>query len=463
MKNIEIINPASIYATLEKNKTSDASQVREIFTKARTLQGLTIDDVAHLITITDKTLIDELFETARYIKQTIYGRRLVVFAPMYISNLCANECLYCAFRARNKAIHRRVLSQAEIAEETRLIEKQGHKRILLVAGESYPKEGFQYVLDSIKTIYNTKNGSDEIRRVNVNVAPLPVEEFKELKATGIGTFQLFQETYDPEVYKRVHVAGQKTDYNWRVTGIDRAMEAGIDDVGIGVLFGLADWRFEMLALMQHIKHLENKFGVGPHTISVPRLEPATGSEMASNPPVPVNDIDFLKIIAILRLAVPYTGIIMSTRETPEIRRETLALGVSQISAGSHTNPGGYAENEDIPDQSQFSLGDHRTLDEIIVDISKDGYIPSFCTGCYRLGRTGNDFMDLAKPGLIRHHCDPNAVSTFQEFLDDYGSTQAKDAGKEIIKTVMDEMEEAPAKLTKEMLEKVKDGKRDVLC
>jgi 2-iminoacetate synthase len=264
------------------------------------------------------------------------------------------------------------------------------------------------------------------------------------------------------MYKKVHLGGKKRDYDWRVTAIDRAMEAGIDDAGIGVLFGLADWRYEILAMMQHIRHLEEQFGVGPHTVSVPRLEPATGSDIASHPPFAVSDIDFRKIIAILRLAVPYTGIIMSTRETPNLRRETFALGVSQISAGSRTNPGGYAEDEKL-DSSQFSLGDHRSLDEVIKDVAELGYIPSFCTACYRLGRTGMDFMDLAKPGEIKKHCDPNALSTFQEYLLDYGSPATREAGEKLIENTIQSMDGGLAKLAASLVDKVKEGKRDVFC
>ncbi len=312
----------------------------------------------------------------------------------------------------------------------------------------------------IKTVYSVRSGRGEIRRVNANIAPLTIEEFHRLKDVGIGTYQLFQETYHRETYARVHTAGRKKDYDWRVTAMDRAMQARIDDVGIGVLFGLFDWRFEILALLQHIRHLEARFGVGPHTISVPRLEPATGADLASHPPYPVSDVDFRKIVAILRLAVPYTGIIMSTRETPNLRRETFALGVSQISAGSRTNPGGYAENEDI-DASQFSLGDHRPLDEVVRDVSELGYIPSFCTACYRLGRTGQDFMDLAKPGEIKHHCDPNALSTFLEYLIDYASASTREAGERRIAAVLAEMDDGQRRISEKLLDQVRSGKRDV--
>jgi len=308
------IREPEIWKTLEESERPSREAVKETFSKALDLKGLDYKDIAILSSISDPELLAELFNTAKKAKETIYGKRLVLFAPLYISNLCTNECLYCAFRAKNTELKRRVLTQEEIAHETRQLIDQGHKRILLVAGESYPKQGFKYVLDSIATIYAQKSGkSGEIRRVNVNVAPLTLEEFRDLKAAKIGTYQLFQETYNHETYHAVHLAGKKSDYDWRVTAMDRAMEAGIDDVGIGVLFGLSDWRFELMAILQHIRHLEMKFGVGPHTISVPRLEPASGSNMSSHPPKPVSDIDFRKIVAILRLAVPYTGIIMSTR------------------------------------------------------------------------------------------------------------------------------------------------------
>ncbi len=459
-----IINEELSNQMLRKSAAAcNASGIRSILSKARQAKGLDAADTAALSGISSPELLGELFETAKQVKETIYGRRLVLFAPLYISNLCKNECLYCAFRAKNTAVKRRALTQAEIAAEVEALEKQGHKRVLVVAGESYPRQGFQYILDAIETVYATKSGNGEIRRVNVNIAPLTVEEFKQLKAARIGTYQLFQETYNRQTYKNVHLGGQKADYDWRITAIDRAMQAGISDVGIGVLFGLCDWRFELLALMQHIGHLEQKFGIGPHTISVPRLEPATGSDMASHPPKPVSDIDFRKIVAILRLAVPYTGIIMSTRETPKMRQETFALGVSQISAGSRTNPGGYAEGEDVLDEAQFSLGDHRSLDEVIYDVANLGYIPSFCTGCYRLGRTGQDFMDMAKPGLIKEHCDPNALSTFLEYLLDYGSDKTRAAGEALIANALNEMGDTSRQRSQTMLAKVRQGQRDIFC
>ena len=456
-----MIDEAAIQATLEADRVSDSVRVREILARARDLAGLEPRDVSALAGISDPELLGELFDTARWVKERIYGRRLVLFAPLYISNLCTNDCAYCAFRKRNKLVKRRALTQEEISEEVRFLVEQGHKRILLVAGEAYPKEGFSYVLKSIETIYATRSGPGEIRRVNVNVAPMTVQKFRELAAAGIGTYQVFQETYHRETYRNVHLSGPKRDYDWRIGAPDRAMEAGINDVGIGVLFGMADWRFEILALMQHIGHLEDRFGVGPHTISVPRLEPAVGSNLAEHPPNPVCDVDFRKIVSILRLAIPYTGIIMSTRENPNIRRETFALGVSQISAGSRTNPGGYAEDEEYA--SQFSLGDHRTLDEVVRDVADLGYLPSFCTACYRLGRTGADFMDLARPGDIRRHCDPNGFATFEEYLLDYATPGTREAGERAVLDAVERMPPDVRRTSEKMLSEVRDGQRDVFC
>jgi 2-iminoacetate synthase len=454
------IDDSGIFNTLNESAESDTVRIREVLAKAIEAKGLNPDEVASLVNISDPEFINELFITARRVKEHIYGKRLVLFAPLYISNLCSNECVYCAFRVRNKAVKRRALAQDEIAAETKTLIDQGHKRVLLVAGEAFPREGFDYVMKAIDTVYSVHSDKGEIRRINVNIAPLTVDEFKRLKERQIGTYQVFQETYHRETYSQVHLAGKKADYDWRITSVDRAMQADIDDVGIGVLFGLYDWRYEVLALMQHVRHLEQKFGVGPHTISVPRLEPAIGSDFAAHPPYQVSDMDFRKIVAVLRLAVPYTGIIMSTRETSAIRRETFALGVSQISAGSRTNPGGYGSLEQY-DESQFCLGDHRCLDEVIADIAELGYIPSFCTACYRLGRTGADFMDLAKPGDIRAHCEPNALSTFLEYLLDYATPQTREKGEARIAEILaqsDKVERARAEL---MLSKVRAGQHDV--
>ena len=456
----DFIDEQEIEALLKSSARPEPARVRELLAKAREMNGLSMSEASALSFVDSPELLQEIFVTAKRIKEEIYGSRLVLFAPLYVSNRCMNECTYCAFRATNKALTRRTLTQEEIAEETHILIGQGHKRILLVAGEALP-QGFQYVLDSIATIYGTKVGPGEIRRVNVNLAPQSTERFRLLKEAGIGTFQLFQETYHRPTYAAVHLKGPKRNYDWRATSFDRAMEAGIDDVGIGILFGLYDWRFEMMGMMQHIAHLEKKYGVGPHTISFPRIEPAVGSELASRPPHAVSDGDFLKLIAIMRLAVPYTGMIMSTRENAEVRRATFAVGISQISAGSRTDPGGYKDGEGDPNGSQFQLGDHRSVEEVVADVVSLGYMPSFCTACYRTGRTGEDFMDLAKPGEIKYHCQPNAMSTFLEYLCDYASPQAKSAGEQLISIELKNMDRQQTASTLRMLNQVRRGERDV--
>jgi 2-iminoacetate synthase len=460
-EHADFINPEEIEALLKDRQAPAPARVRELLVKAREMKGLTMDEVACLSFVESPELLAKIFSTAKQIKEEIYGSRLVLFAPLYISNRCSNVCTYCAFRSTNAAVKRRTLSQEEIAEETRILIRQGHKRVLVVAGEALPPQGFQYIIDSIATIYATRVAPGEIRRVNVNLAPQTTDRFRQLKQAGIGTFQLFQETYHRPTYAEVHLKGRKRDYDWRATVFDRAMEAGIDDVGIGVLFGLYDWRFEIMAMMQHIRHLEEKFGVGPHTISFPRLEPAVGSEIAARPPHAVSDADFLKMIAIMRLAVPYTGMIMSTREGESVRRATFEVGISQISAGSRTDPGGYKDGEGDPNGSQFQLGDHRTVDEVVGDVVKLGFLPSFCTACYRTGRTGQDFMDLAKPGEIKYHCQPNALSTFQEYLSDYAGPLTRSAGEKLISIELEHMDGQQTACALPMLNKVRRGERDV--
>lgn len=460
--SLSIIDEAVITNLLKQKDLPSHKKIKEILAKSLELKGLTLDEVSALIMVDDEEILQEIFHTAQKVKEEIYGKRLVIFAPLYISNYCTNECLYCAFRMQNKEIKRRQLSQSEIAEEIHFLIDQGQKRVLLVAGEIYNKPQFQYILDSIATIYKTKSRHGEIRRVNVNIAPLTQEDFYRLKETAIGTYQVFQETYHQDTYKNVHVSGKKTDYHWRLGAPDRAITAGIDDVGIGVLFGLADWRFEILALLQHIAHLNKLFGIGPHTISVPRLEPANGSSLANTPPKPVSDLDFCKIVAVLRLAVPYTGIILSTRESPDLRRSAFALGISQISAGSRTNPGGYTEKDGTLDANgQFSLGDHRSLDEVVEDIATLGYIPSFCTACYRSGRTGDDFMALAKDGRIKKMCHPNALFTFQEYLIHYASSNTRAIGEKLITKELAALPETEKQLFSKSIEKIKTGALDV--
>lgn len=457
------LDDAKITQIASSCNNEDSVRVREVLAKAREMKGLSLEEAAVLMGITTPELTAELYQTAKNLKEEIYGNRIVLFAPLYISNLCSNECLYCAFRKSNKEVVRRSLNHEEIIEETKVLLRQGHKRVLMVAGEAYPGSGIDYVLDSIDAIYEARdeNGSN-IRRINVNLAPLSTEDFRRLKERNIGTFQLFQETYHRPTYKKMHLSGPKSDLDWRASSFDRAMLAGIDDVGMGLLYGLYDWKYETLALMMHIAHLEERFGVGCHTVSVPRIEPAVGSELASRPPYAVSDEDFLKLVAILRLTVPYTGIIMSTRENQAIRNRTLELGISQISAGSRTNPGGYQDKSQF-DAAQFQLGDHRSLAEVIKDLGEHGFIPSFCTGCYRLGRTGKDFMDLAKPGLIKAKCAPNALSTFEEYLLDYATKEHRQAGELAIDASLAGMDEKIRRVSERLLTKVRSGKRDVYC
>ncbi len=454
-----IIHENKIQETLAGIQPEDTTKIREILAKALEFRGLNLQETAILTTIQNPELLAELFVAANKVKEEIYGRRIVLFAPLYISNLCNNGCLYCAFRTANKDLKRRSLGMSEITKETDTLIKQGHKRIVLLAGEAYPHNDFQYILDAIRTIYEVKNEHGEIRRVNVNLAPLDAEDFKRLKDAEIGTYQLFQETYHRDTYRQVHISGKKADYDWRINAFDRALTAGIDDIGMGVLFGLHDWRFEILALLKHANYLQEHFGVGPHTISVPRLEPASGSEIASTPPSLVSDMDFCKIVAILRLAVPYTGIIMSTRETPQLRRKTFALGVSQISAGSCTSPGGYSD-QNLTADSQFYPGDYRPLDEVVRDIANLGYMPSFCTACYRLGRTGEDFMCLAKHGKIKKICAPNAIATFAEYLNDYATEATKTTGNKLIAEELTRMEESERQRTEKLITRIQAGEND---
>ena len=401
---------------------------------------------------------------ASFIKNMIYGNRLVLFAPLYISNYCSNNCLYCGFRQDNHELNRVALDMEQIAREVRMLEREGHKRLLMLCGEHPTRSSLDYFIEAIHTAYATRTAEGgEIRRINVELAPLPLEGFRRLKAADIGTYVLFQETYHHATYQRMHPAGPKADYLWRLTAMDRAMQAGIDDVGIGALFGLSDYRFDVLGLLLHARHLDQVHGVGPHTISVPRLEPALNAPMAIRPPLPVSDRDFRKLVAILRLSVPYTGIILTTRERPAVRGQVFEVGVSQISAGSRTNPGGYSdEASDRFRAAQFNLGDTRTLDEVIRDISEHGHIPSFCTACYRLGRTGADFMELAKPGLIQEYCRTNAILTYQEYLEDYASPSTRAAGTQLIASLVEQTpDERVRDELKGRLARLKNGERDL--
>jgi 2-iminoacetate synthase len=458
---MEFIDESYISSLLNDSKLNDHTIQREAIQKSKDAKGLTLKESAALLNITDPEILEELFSTAREVKEKIYGNRLVLFAPLYITNLCINNCLYCAFRRDNKELTRKTLTLDEIKGETEFLVKQGHKRVLLVCGEHPKKSSMEYIGEAIKTIYDVNINGGNIRRINANTAPLSIEDFKTLKSFGIGTYQCFQETYHYETYMQMHPDGPKRDYAFRLFAMDRALQAGIDDVGIGALFGLTDYKFETLAMLSHAFNLDKRFGVGPHTMSVPRIEPAFNAPAANNPPFAVDDASFKKIIAIIRLAVPYTGIILSTRERAELRRELFKVGISQISAGSRTSPGAYIETEENHEMEQFQLGDHRTLDEVVKDCCELGFLPSFCTACYRSERTGDRFMELAKSGNIGKLCVPNALSTFKEYSIDYASPITKEAADKFISRETGELDGATKRKTDEMIERVVGGERDV--
>lgn len=461
-RNKVFIDRDKLYSLIE-GKTPNVSEVNTILNKALKLKGLILEEVASLLRVQDPSVIHSIMETARTVKEEIYGKRLVLFAPIYTGNACINNCTYCSFRRDNKLLKRKVLSMDEIAQETRMLLHEGHKRVLLICGES-KLNNTDYMVEAIRTTYGVKEngGRDYIRRINVELAPMEVEDFVKLKAEKIGTYVCFQETYDPILYGNFHPADtKKGDYLYRLSVMDRAMEGGVNDVGIGALLGLADYRFEVLAMMEHASHLERAFGCGPHTVSVPRIEPADGAPNAENIPSKVSDNDFKKIVAIIRIALPYTGIILSTRENDTMRTELIHYGISQLSAGSRTNPGSYAHEEEHTG-SQFSLGDHRTLDQTISSLADEGFIPSFCTGCYRKGRVGADFMDLAKPGLIKQYCMPNALFTFKEYLEDFATPETKEKGFALINRLVEEMSNKTLKnKISGNLTLIKDGQRDI--
>lgn len=456
------LDEEEINRVIETAAEPSEERVEKALEKAGRTEGLSLEEAAALLSTTDRELEARIFSSAKEVKKKIYGSRLVLFAPLYLSNYCANNCLYCGFRADNRGLKRKCLSTGEIKSEVGALLDSGHKRLLLVAGEHPSFSNIDYLEDAVKTVYSVKRENSEIRRVNVNAAPMGVEDFRRLKEAGIGTYQLFQETYHLETYKRMHPSGPKADYFRRLDAVGAAMEAGIDDIGIGALFGLYDYKFEVLSLLAHARHMEEKHGVGPHTISVPRIEPALNAPAAANPPQPVSDEEFKRLVAVLRLAVPYTGIILSTRESAETRNQVFSLGVSQISGGSRTNPGGYSENNTNPlDEAQFALNDNRTLEELVKDVCELGFLPSFCTSCYRSSRTGDRFMKLAKSGEIQNFCLPNAILTFQEYLEDYASPELKKIGEKVIERELPNIpRQGVREATMLKLEETKKGRRD---
>lgn len=458
----QIIDEGAIERALREARTPGPSRLQELLAQAGELTGLSISEAAELMRVEEPEALEQLFAMAREVKQRIYGNRIVLFAPLYVSNECVGNCLYCAFRRDNTELARRTLAPVEITRETEAILRGGHKRVLLVSGE-HPKHNVEHLVSAVEACYAASVGEDRVRRINVNAAPLSEADFRALQPAGIGTFQVFQETYHRETYARMHPSGPKADYDWRLGVWDRCLPSGIDDVGLGVLYGLYDWRWDTLALLAHSEYLMARYGVGPHTLSVPRLEPACGSEFSTASPWRVSDLEFKRLVAILRLAVPYTGMILSTRESPEFRREVIKLGFSQISAGSRVSPGGYTEhNPDARDTRQFELGDHRGLDEVMGDLCAHDFLPSFCTACYRSGRTGHEFMELARPGEIQTFCLPNALISFREYLLDYASPETREEGERVIAEHLAQIHPPALRgQTEEMLRRTAAGERDL--
>jgi 2-iminoacetate synthase len=462
----EFIVNSEIIDSIEYGKSNahDIDLLKEILEKAKSCKGLTHREAAVLLSVEDSGILEEMFNIAKLIKNKIYGKRIVLFAPLYVSNYCVNNCDYCGYKHSNVGFTRRKLSMEELKEEVKVLESLGHKRLALEAGEDPINCTIEYILECMKTIYSVKLDNGNIRRINVNIAATTEENYKKLKDAGIGTYILFQETYHKPTYEKIHPQGPKHDYNWHTTAMDRAMKAGIDDVGVGVLYGLYDYKYDTIAMLMHGEHLEKNFGVGPHTISVPRMRAAEGVNLDTYPYL-VSDDEFKKIVAVLRLSVPYTGMILSTREEAEFRDEVLSIGISQISAGSCTGVGGYVEeyrDSRHDEKPQFEVGDHRSPLEIIKSLCSGNYIPSYCTACYREGRTGDRFMRLAKSGQIHNVCQPNALLTFKEFILDYGDEEIKAIGEETINRALEQIVDDKAReVTIERLNRIEKGERDL--
>ncbi len=461
----DFIDEVEIKRTLAYAKANchDRTLVQQILDKAAQAKGLTHEEAALLLEMQESDLWDMAFRVAKQVKEKIYGKRIVLFAPLYVSDYCVNNCEYCGYKHTNDGFTRRRLTMEELRTEVEILESLGHKRLVIEAGEDPVNCPIEYVLDAIQTIYSVKVNNGSIRRVNINIAATTEENYKKLKDAEIGTYILFQETYHRETYAKMHPNGPKHDYDWHTTAHDRAMRAGIDDVGLGVLYGLYDFRYDTVAMLMHAEHLDRELGVGPHTISVPRLRKAENVDPSQYEHL-VSDEDFKKIVAVLRLAVPYTGMILSTREDPGYRDQVLALGISQISAGSCTGVGGYVDEHrsEIKGTPQFQVGDHRSPLEIIKSLSEGGYIPSYCTACYRAGRTGDRFMQLAKSGQIQNVCQPNAIMTFKEYQIDYGDEELQTLGDALVTHHLEEIPNEKARqATRDRLERIVAGERDL--
>ncbi len=462
LKAEEFIDHAEIEETLAYADAHkhDRELIGQIIEKAKELKGLSHREASVLLACEEDDLNEKVCQLAEQIKLDFYGNRIVMFAPLYLSNYCVNGCLYCPYHAKNKTIPRKKLTQEEVRAEVIALQDMGHKRLAIEAGEDPVNNPIEYILECIRTIYSIHHKNGDIRRVNVNIAATTVENYRKLKEAGIGTYILFQETYHKESYEHLHPTGPKHNYAYHTEAMDRAMEGGIDDVGLGVLFGLELYRYEFAGLLMHAEHLEAVHGVGPHTISVPRVKHADDidPEAFDNS---ISDETFEKIIACIRVAVPYTGMIISTRESEEVRAKALRLGISQISGGSRTSVGGYTEEERPHDTEQFDVSDQRTLDEVVNWLMKDGFIPSFCTACYREGRTGDRFMQLCKSRQILNCCHPNALMTLQEYLEDYAAPETKEIGEKLIAAELKKIpNEKVQNITIERLAKIKNGERD---
>lgn len=462
MKADEFISDEEIRETLsyaEKNK-DNIELIDSIIEKAKLRKGLNHREASVLLACENQEKLDEVYALAEQIKKDFYGNRIVIFAPLYLSNYCVNGCVYCPYHAKNKHIPRKKLTQDEVRDEVIALQDMGHKRLAIEAGEDPVNNPIEYILNCIKTIYSIKHKNGAIRRVNVNIAATTVENYRKLKDAGIGTYILFQETYHKESYLNLHPSGPKHDYDYHTEAMDRAMEGGIDDVGLGVLFGLEMYKYEFAGLLMHAEHLEAVHGVGPHTISVPRVKHADDidpDEFDNG----ISDEIFAKLCALIRISVPYTGMIISTRESQEVREQVIHLGVSQISGGSRTSVGGYTEEIRPTDTEQFDVSDQRTLDDVVRWLMKMGYIPSFCTACYREGRTGDRFMSLCKSGQIQNCCHPNALMTLKEFLMDYASDETRKIGEELIEKEIENIPKEKVKeIAKQNLENIVKGSRD---
>jgi 2-iminoacetate synthase len=456
------IDEGEIWDYIKLTASPARSQVEAIIQKSLNKNRLNLAETAILLNATDPEMIEMIKQGARRLKEQVYGKRIVLFAPLYVGNYCSNNCRYCGFKASNKNAIRKTLTKDELIANVKALEEHGQKRLILVFGE-HRIYSPAFIADTVRAVYDVKKDHGEIRRVNINAAPFDVEGFRVIGESGIGTYQVFQETYHPDAYTKYHLSGKKADYDWRLTALDRAMEAGIDDVGLGALFGLYDWRFEVMALVRHVNHLEACYNVGPHTISFPRIQDASAFDLGEQ--YRVTDDEFTRLVAILRLAVPYTGMILTARETRKVRNEVLAFGCSQIDAGTKLEIGAYAEDPHVDQnlhKEQFKINDDRTLNELIDELLDGDYLPSFCTACYRKGRTGQHFMEFSVPGFIKKFCTPNALLTLAEYIVDYATESTAQKGWQVIDRNLNDMGDGRyLKEVRKRIERIKQGERDL--